>query len=402
VMLAAAVLVAAGCGTTPGREERLDMTFEAVASPDGTLLAASTLYDEVALFERDPLKFAAMLTRPSDRHVWRSNDPAPRPFPALSSPLLAFTPDGRTLVAVGIAGQLVAWDVPSRSEKFRVKGGAGIHDIATVPGRQSFLTAGPDVVVWSANDGTREGELPLPAGTQAMSVAVSPDGRIALVGLSDGSIAVFDMASRRPLRVLTGHARPVYDIAFAPDGLMFASTAGRYDPRLWKADPKGEFTTGERAAVGAASAAQASQGQAQAFGALLWILGTVAGARVVGAPTMGAPPVGSFAAARIAQAPHELPEPGTCPPHVAFSPDGRTLAATGSFPGVGQGSLVELGLQLFRIDLSTGETVNASNGGCSISFTPDGRFIIVASGLEGAPVFRKVETLEWVNQAVRP
>jgi len=37
VMLAAAVLVAAGCGTTPGREERLDMTFEAVASPDGTL-----------------------------------------------------------------------------------------------------------------------------------------------------------------------------------------------------------------------------------------------------------------------------------------------------------------------------------------------------------------------------
>ena len=397
--IATAAVLAAGCGTTPGREERLGITFEAALSPDGALLAASTMNDEVALFERAPLKFSAMLTRPGDRHVWGTGDKPPRPFPLFSSPLLAFAPDGGTLLAVGVSGQLVAWELPSRREKFRVPGGEGIHAVVALPDSQAFITAGPDVVLWSASDGGRLGSLPLPESTEATSVAVSPDGGVALIGLSDGRIAAFHLATRQLLRTLAGHERPVYGVAFSPDGSMFASTAGRFDPRLWKVDPKGEFSIAERFAPGAASAAETSTGAAQGLGLLVWILGTVAGAHVVGAPTMGAPPVGSFAAARIAQAPHEVPEPTACAPHIAFSPDGRTLAATGSFPGVGQGSLVELGLQLFRFDLATGAAVNATNGGCSIAFTPDSRYIVVTSGLEGAPVFRKVETLEWVKQS---
>ena len=29
------------------------------------------------------------------------------------------------------------------------------------------------------------------------------------------------------------HAAPVTSIAFSPDGALFASTAGRFDPRVW-------------------------------------------------------------------------------------------------------------------------------------------------------------------------
>ncbi len=294
----------------------------------------------------------------------------------------------------------MAWDVPSRTEKYRVKVGDGVRSPASAPDGREIVTAGPDAVVWSASDGARAAELPLPAGTQAFSVAVSPNGRIALVGLSDGRIAIFDAASRQLLRTLAGHSMPVYGVAFSPDGSMFASTAGQYDPRIWKADPRGEFTTGERAATGAARAAQASRRQAQALGGLLWILGTVAGAQVVGAPTMGAPPMGAFATARIARAPQLLPDPKTCAPHVAFSPNGRYLVSTGSFPGVGQGSLVELGLQVFRTELSNGATINGPRGTCSIAFTPDSKFIITSSGIGvAAPMFRIVQTLEIVKEA---
>lgn len=403
-MLAAAALVAVGllltgCGTTPGRDQPLEAIFEAVASPDGRLIAASTIYDEVALFDRAPLRFAAMLTRENDRHERRANEPQDKPFPLFSSPLLAFTPDGTTLVAAGIAGRLVAWDLSSRTERFRVDVGNQVLAMAVMPHGLEIVTVGPDAVIWNAKSGERMGQLTLPAGTQAMSAAISPDGRVVLIGLSDGRVAVFETASRELLRTLAGHSMPVYGVAFAPDGSMFASTAGQYDPRIWRADPKGEFTIGEGIAGRAASAAQASQGPARALGGLLWILGTVAGVHAGGGPIMGAPPMGSIAAARVAKAPERLPDPKTCAPHVAFSPDGRYLVTTGSFPGVGQGSLVELGLQVFRTELSTGATINGANNGCSIAFTPDSRFIIIGTGLGGAPVFRRMETLEVVKEA---
>jgi WD40 repeat protein len=387
VTLAAALLAA--CGTTPGREEPLRVIREAVPSPDGTLIAVSTMHEEVALFSRTPLWFSAMLTREPDRRSQGRHPPIPF---AWTSPLLAFAPDGKTLVAAGVAGHLVAWDVQSRTEKYRVKVGDGVLALVFLPNGQEFMTAGPKVMLWTASSGTHAGELPLPAGTQAMSVAVSPNGQIAVVGLSDGRIAIFDSVSRQLVRMLAGHSMPVYGVAFAPDGSMFASTAGQYDPRIWKADPKGEFTHGDRAAVGAATAAQASQEKLQALGGLAWLLGTIAGFHVVGAPTMGFPPVGSFAAARIAKAPYVLPDPKWCAPHVAFSPNGRYLASTGSFPGVGQGSLVELGIQLFITDLDNGQTRAQSLVDCSFGFTPDSRFVITG-GLGAAPEFWAIETL---------
>jgi WD40 repeat protein len=284
---------------------------------------------------------------------------------------------------------------------YRVKVGDGVLSLGFFPDGREFITAGPDVVLWTASNGMRAGELRLPAGTQAMSVAVSPNGRVTVVGLSDGRIAIFDSASRQPLHTLAGHSMPVYGVAFSPDGSMFASTAGQYDPRIWKADPKEEFPQGDRAAVGAASAAQASQEQLQALGGLVWLLGAVAGFHVVGAPTMGAPPVGSFAAARIEKAPYVSPDPKWCAPHVAFSPDGRYLASTGSFPGVGQGSLVELGIQLFLTNLENGQTKAQSLVNCSFAFTPDSRFVITGdNGLGAAPEFWAVETLKPVEQGL--
>ena len=383
-----------GCGTTPGREEPLRYILEGVASPEGKLVAASTNYDEVALFDLAPLKFKSLLTRPGDRREKpRHLPPFPEPF-HLSSPLLAFAPDGETLVAAGVAGHVVAWDVRSGAERYRTKTGEGIIDLAIFPDGHAFVTAGPNIAAWTSSTGDRSPDFPLPAGTRAMSIAVSPDSRALLVGLSNGNIALYDAASRELILTFEGHSTPVYGVAFSPDGMSFASTAGQYDPRLWRKSATGEFGKSVSAGGGVAAAAQPSQEQAQALGVLLWLLGTLAQVHVAGTP-LGAPPLSASAEAQLAAAPKQLPDPAWCAPRVAFSPDGRYLASTASLPGPQTGSLVGLGLRLFVTDLQTGETKSQYLGACAFAFTPDSRFVITrGTATLDAPVFWDVKTLK--------
>jgi WD40 repeat protein len=46
---------------------------------------------------------------------------------------------------------------------------------------------------------------------------------MALSALGNTTIIVWDVASGRELRTLTGHSNYVYSVAFSPDGLILAS-----------------------------------------------------------------------------------------------------------------------------------------------------------------------------------
>jgi WD40 repeat protein len=105
---------------------------------------------------------------------------------------------------------------------------AQVLDVAFLPDGRRFLCATglPNddgaatdhaVHLWDAETGK---EVYRFAGHEksVKSVAVAPDGKIAVSGSVDKTVRLWDLATGRPVDVLYTHGARVLDVAFAPDG----------------------------------------------------------------------------------------------------------------------------------------------------------------------------------------
>lgn len=361
-----------GCASTPGRDKALYPVMAVATSPDSNFIAVSTNAQEVAYFDVSPLRFRCLLTPEDQKKNWKFGK-------IFQSPPLAFAPDGKLLIGADVGGRVVGWDVESGIQKFSTPIEPRVVDIAFFPDSHGFITAGPGVAIWTSDTGSLIGTLELPTGTKATSVCVSVDGQAILVGLSNGDIAVYNSANRQLIRTWKAHQVSVTGLAFAPDGKTLASSAGLYDPRLWKIDPESLSVKAVQNLHLTTTAVQASR-STQAVVFLAWLLGTARGFQLVGAPTLDAPPVSTAAATTAATR-----NSGHCGPRVVFSPNGRYLAATANLP------MLAGDFQVFLTDLKKKQTrIIAGIYGCSVAFTRDSKFLI--TGGLGAPVLWDVET----------
>jgi WD40 repeat protein len=339
-----------------------------VVSPNNSLLGVTTDAQEVALFDVLPLRFRSLLTSEGE-------EVKPKTDQLFHSPPLAFSPDGQQLFVAGVRNRVIGWDVETGSQIFNSPIDAGVTDLAIFPDGHAFITVGPGVILWTTDTGIQTSTIDLPAGLTAVSVAISIDGQAILVGLSNGEIAIYNTADGRLTGTLKGHQTSVTGLAFGPDGKTFASSAGLYDPRLWKIDTEQQSAEAAANVDLTTTAAKAARGT-QTMKMLAWMLGTASGFQLVGAPTLGAPPVYSKAASKNSS---------WCGPQVAFSPDGRYLAATANL------SMLSGEFQLFIIDLASNQTRTITGiNGCAVAFTKDSK-IVITSGLAG-PVLWDPET----------
>ncbi len=120
---------------------------------------------------------------------------------------VAFSPDGKLLVS--------ASRKPGSNPREVSRSAVKLWDLSAAKEKASLLEC--DGTVWS--------------------VAFSPDGMVVAAGSDDGIIRLWDPATGKELATLKKHTGPVTSLAFSPDGKLLAS-GGELDPKLELVAPR--------------------------------------------------------------------------------------------------------------------------------------------------------------------
>jgi ferric-dicitrate binding protein FerR (iron transport regulator) len=205
--------------------------FGVAYSPDGALLAAlvggeggAIVWDAVTGLER------ARLARSP-----------------LALNVLAFTPDGQALALAGRdrqrgSGWVTLWDLRDATERLALRGPREVAGLAVSPDGGMLAVCGNDPPprkgdarnLWLMAPGGEA--LPLLGHTEPVqAVAFSPDGRLLASAGRDGTVRLWDVATRQLVATLRGHAGSATVLAFAPDGRRLASGGKDGTARVWDA-----------------------------------------------------------------------------------------------------------------------------------------------------------------------
>jgi WD40 repeat protein len=147
---------------------------------------------------------------------------------------LAITPDGRRLLSGSQDRSARLWDLSSGRELRAFSGHTGaVLAVAISPDGLHGATASRDrsAKLWDLTSGaeqrTLEGHV---SGVEAL--AFSPDGKWLATGSVDRSIVLWQIAGKET-RTLTGHTEAVRAVAFSTDGRWLASAGQSNQIKIW-------------------------------------------------------------------------------------------------------------------------------------------------------------------------
>ena len=287
-----------------------------------------------------------------------------------------FSPDG-TMLALGFGdlelGTVELWDAST------------LTHIATLEGHPEAVTSvsfSPDGTTLAS--GSRDGTVKLwEVATRAnfatweaaerseyvetISVSFSPDGTMLASGTWDNTVKLWDVATGEKIATLEGHRAEVKSVSFSPNGTTLASGSRDGTVKLWEVATRANFATLEGHTSQVNSVSFSPNGNTLASGSSdytvrLWETRTGT----------------NFATFEG----HSWVE------SVLFSPDGNTLAS-GSSDGT---------LKLWDIKTRNAAAIYGHNVGNSISFSPDGNTLASGStdetiGLWDIETGRKIKSL---------
>jgi WD40 repeat protein len=171
-----------------------------------------------------------------------------QPLPAGMNPIYAaaVTPDGR-YVACGRSNQIFVYNVATGElvtrltdpalvgELYKNRGVAHldlVNSLAFSPDGQTLASGGfRETKLWRRADNVKAAEV-APGGPSVRSLAVSTDGKLIATGDASGAIKLWDVASLKEPRTLSGHTGAVTGLAFIEGGKL-ASAAEDKTVRLW-------------------------------------------------------------------------------------------------------------------------------------------------------------------------
>ncbi|MFI6388848.1 AAA family ATPase [Nonomuraea sp. NPDC050540] len=148
---------------------------------------------------------------------------------------VAFSPDGR-LLASNNGYAVWLWEVAARRPIASLGGHTNeVFAVAFSPDGRLLASGTGDgtVALWDVATRRQVGTPMGGGGNRVRDVAFSPDGRLLAGGTEDGTIRLWDVAARKPAGTLTGHGDAVLSLAFSPDGRTLVSGSEDHTMRLW-------------------------------------------------------------------------------------------------------------------------------------------------------------------------
>jgi WD40 repeat protein len=153
---------------------------------------------------------------------------------------VAFSPDGRTFATTTgnwrdsrTPGEVKLWDAETGRELAKVGDHAlEIKGLMFDPRGGQLFSYGPQGVrVWDV--ASRELRAILAEGTAVTAAVLLPEGNHLVIGDNQGGIAVWHVATGKPVLQYRGHEDMVFHLACSPDGSLLASVSRDGSLTLW-------------------------------------------------------------------------------------------------------------------------------------------------------------------------
>ena len=274
---------------------------------------------------------------------------------------VAFSPDGQTLASGSKDNTVRLWRVSDGALLQTLTGHSrAVWSVAFSPDGQTLASGSMyNVRLWQVEDGALLQTLEWQTNI-VTSVAFSPDGQTLATGSRSDTVRLWRVSDGTPLLTLTGHTEEVSSVAFSPDGQTLASGSLDHTVRVWRVSDGILLRTLEGHTDGVDSVAFSPDGQSLASGAsddtvrlwrvadgtvLLTLTGHTDSAFYPANVEAAFSPNGQILASgssdhtvrvwRVSDGAllYTLEGPSDGLESVAFSPDGKTLASSGSRDG---------------------------------------------------------------------